>query len=193
MESTPELEKLLLWLGEDAATGARQYVVMRQRLVTLFEFKGCQGAEDLADETLDRTARAILKPGFAYEGTPIAYLRGVARNICLESFRRNRTVSQETMPELADTIADPLSADDGTEQLHAFLDRCLARLSEHKRTLLLRYYQGDKSAKIDGRVQLAQEFAMELNTLRLQIFRLRNIVRKCVESYAKSAEMDLRV
>ena len=190
METPAELNNLLLWLGHDSAMGARQYVEMRQKLVALFRFRGCEAPEDLADETLDRTARAILKPGFVYEGNPIAYLRGVARNVYLESLRRDRPISQGSLPELSDTVAPVASHDSGIEQLHACLDRCLARLPEDKRGLLLRYYQGDRSAKIDGRSQLAQELAIELNTLRLQIFRLRNIVRTCVESCKKAAEME---
>lgn len=190
MENRAEFDNLLQWLGGDTAAGARQYVEVRRKLVALFEFRGCHGAEDLADETLDRAARAILKPGFIDAGNPIAYLRGVARNVHLEFLRASRAVSQETMPELAESTAAPLSGERGTEQLHTCLDRCLENLPDHKRDLLLRYYRGDKSAKIDGRSELAQELAIELNTLRLQIFRLRNIVRKCVESCTKSAEME---
>ncbi len=192
MKTHSDLNNLLLWLGQDTATGARQYVEMRQKLVAIFQFRKCEAPEDLADETLDRTARAILKPAFAFEGNPIVYLRGVARNVYLESLRRNRTISQEALPELADTISQTPSNDPGVEPLYACLDRCLAQLPSDKRALLLRYYHGEKSAKIDRRSQMAQQEGIGLNTLRIQLFRLRKVVRRCVESCTKAKEMEVR-
>jgi DNA-directed RNA polymerase specialized sigma24 family protein len=158
-------------------------------LIGLFEYRGCEDADELADETLDRTARAILKQGFTFEGNPIAYMRGVARNIYLESRRKNRAVSQELLPELGDIVAQAPSEAANTEPLFACLEDCLARLPDERRSLLLRYYQGQKSAKVDGRQQLAQEKGIELNALRIQVFRLRNVVRQCVNRCAKSREM----
>jgi len=192
MESPADLNNLLLWLGQDTATGARQYVEMRQKLVAFFEFRGCQAPEDLADETLDRTARAIIKPGFAFVGTPIAYLRGVARNVYLESRRKPRIISQETLPELTDAVPQRPSNDSGIEPLYACLDQCLAQLPSDKRLLLLRYYQGEKSAKVDRRSNMAQQEGIGLNTLRIQLFRLRKVVRQCVENCTKAKEMEVR-
>ena len=188
MDSPDDLNNLLQWLGQGTDAGARQYLEVRQKLVALFRLWGCHTAEDLADETLDRTAKAIVKPGFTCTTTPIAYLRGVARNVWLESMRRDRTVSQEFIPERAETRR----AERGIESLHACLDQCLARLPQDKRSLLLRYYQGDKSAKIDGRVQLAQQEGLNLNTLRLKIFRLRDVVRRCVDTCTKTNEIEVR-
>jgi DNA-directed RNA polymerase specialized sigma24 family protein len=182
METPADLDNLLHWLGPDTSAGAQRYVEIRKRLVTLFECRGCDSPEELADETLDRTARAILKPGFMFDGNPMAYLRGVARNVWLESLRKFRTVSQESLPEFADMVAGKPDESAGKETLFDCLDRCLAQMAGDKRSLLLRYYQGEKSAKIDGRLQLAQERGLELNALRLQVFRMRNTVRLCVES-----------
>lgn len=189
METRAHLENLLLWLGKDVHAGALRYVEMRQRLIVLFQCRRCEAPEDLADETLDRTARAILKTGFTFEGNPIAYLRGVARNVYLESLRRNHTVSSDQFPELADKVA---SAPFSVEPLYVCMDGCLAKLPSDKRTLLLRYYRGEKSAKIEGRLQIAQDEGIDLSTLRLQVFRLRKVVRRCVERCARAKEMELR-
>jgi DNA-directed RNA polymerase specialized sigma24 family protein len=181
MKTPADLENLLLWLGPTADVGARKYLEVRQRLVSLFHFRGCSGPEELADETLDRTARAILKPGFVFQGDPMAYLRGVARNVYLESLRKRRIEGQDVSQEVVDSLPQPLLDNSGTERRFQCLDRCLAQLADDKRALLLRYYQGERSAKIDGRLQLAREKDMELNALRIQVFRLRNMVRRCVE------------
>jgi DNA-directed RNA polymerase specialized sigma24 family protein len=186
METPIDLNNLLHWLGPDTATGVHRYLEIRKRLAALFQFRGCDSAEELADETLDRTARAILKPGFTFDGDPMAYIRGVARNVGLESRRRNRTVNQESLPELPDTPARPAADTAEKELIHECLDRCLARMNGDKRELLLRYYQGQKSAKIDARLRLAQERNLELNALRLQVFRMRNTIRQCVESCLKA-------
>jgi DNA-directed RNA polymerase specialized sigma24 family protein len=181
METPADLENLLRWLGPTTDAGAFKYVEVRRRLVALFHFRGCSGPEELADETLDRTARAILKPGFFFEGDPMAYLRGVARNVYLESRREKRIEGRAVSQEVVDSVPQPLLDNSETEQLFQCLDRCLAQLADDKRTLLLRYYRGEGSAKIDGRLQLAREKKMELNALRIQVFRLRNMVRRCVE------------
>ena len=186
MKTPADLNNLLLWLGPDTDAGARQYVEIRRKLITLFQFRGSANPDDLADETLDRAARAIVKPGFTFEGNPIAYLRGVARNVYLESLRRSRTVSQEELPELAETVANPDTGNSGIEPVYDCLDRCLSRMAEDKRILLLRYYEGEKSVKIDGRMQLAKEMGIELNALRIQVFRLRNTLRQCVERCTES-------
>jgi len=50
--------------------------------------------EELADETIDRMT-SYFEPGFAFEGKPIAYFCGVARNVHLESLRQKRRFVQE--------------------------------------------------------------------------------------------------
>lgn len=190
MQTPEDLDNLLLWLGQNTTSGARQYEEVRRKLIGLFEYRGCEAPEDLADETLDRTARAILMPGFTCDGNPIAYLRGVARNVYFEWLRRSRAVSQETLPEIADTVAEVPS--DEVETLFDCLEQCLAKLPSDKRALLLRYYSGERAAKIDGRMRLAQEVGIALNGLRTQIFRLRKVVRRCVEACKNAREMKVR-
>jgi DNA-directed RNA polymerase specialized sigma24 family protein len=189
METPADLESLLLWLGPDADTGAHRYLEFRQRLVALFRFRGCEDPETLADKTLDRTASAILRPGFYFKGNPMAYLRGVARNVYLESLRSLRTVSQEELPELGETAAGTPSETAAEESIFSCLDTCLARLPAERRSLLLRYYQGRTSEKIDRRQQLARERSIDMNALRIQVFRLRKVARQCVEDCMNSREM----
>jgi hypothetical protein len=64
MESPEVMQAFLLWLGEDQSSGARRYEEIRRKLILLFRWRGCYTPEELADETIDRTARAVLKPDF---------------------------------------------------------------------------------------------------------------------------------
>jgi DNA-directed RNA polymerase specialized sigma24 family protein len=188
MKTPADLGNLLLWLGPNSEAGAHRYIEVRQKLAALFRFRGSSAPDELADQTLDRTAQAILRPGFVFQGDPMAYLRGVARNVYLESLRKNRVDGRDVSHEV-DSVPQPALDNSGIEPLFQCLDRCLAMLDEEKRTLLLRYYQGERSAKIDGRLQLARERGMELNALRIQVFRLRNVVRRCVERCSDSREI----
>ena len=191
MESPEDLNRLLLWLGENTAVGAQKYEEIRDKLIFLFRVRGCSAAEDLADETIDRTARALSKPGFSFTGNPIAYFRGVAHNVHLESLRHNRRF----VPELPEEISDPsagadcnnLESEESSRRTEECLERCLNRLPSQNRALLLGYYQGEKQSKIGKRQQLAEE-GSGINALRIQVFRLRKTVRICVETCLQTSE-----
>src|SRR5579863_2338107 len=189
METQEDLNRLLAWLGEDPALGGRKYEEIRGRLILIFRLKGCTTPEDLADETIDRTARALLKPGFTFEGSPIAYLRGVARNVYLEAMRRERRFVKESIEEGAEPAAKSTADGPQVERQFSCLERCLDRLPIERKALLLDYYRGEKRAKISQRQQLAASEGSGMNALRLQVFRLRKIVRNCLENCIHHHEM----
>lgn len=179
----------LQWLGQNRAAGERKYEEVRQKLILLFRCRGCPFPEELADRTIDRTAQAVLKQGFVYEGDPVAYFRGVAHNVYLEWLREERRFPKE--PFLEDHIdhRDAKSPGNDAERMSTCLEHCLKQLPHGKGNLLLRYYRNDKRAKIDERQSLAEEEGIGLNALRIQVFRLRNLVRSCVEPCMAKDEM----
>jgi DNA-directed RNA polymerase specialized sigma24 family protein len=181
MESPEVMRSFLLWLGEDPASGARKYEQIRQKLILLFRYRGCHIPEELADETIDRTARAVLKPDFHFQGEPVAYVRGVARNVHLEWLRKERRLPTEPISEVDRGLPASASGTAQEEMLHACLESCLNTLAPAKKSLLIRYYGSEKRGKIDGRQLLAEELGIGLNALRIQAFRLRAALRVCVE------------
>jgi DNA-directed RNA polymerase specialized sigma24 family protein len=181
MESPEVMQSLLLWLGADESSGAKKYEEIRRKLIILFRYRGCHIPEELADETLDRTARALLKPDFNHHIEPIAYCRGVARNVLLEWLRKERSHHTESISETNFELPAPTGGSAKQEGIHDCLDRCLNALAPPKKSLLIRYYVSEKRGKIDGRLLLAQELGIGLNALRIQVFRLRNSMRNCVE------------
>ena len=189
MESPEAMKALLLWLGGDQAAGARKYEEIRQKLIVLFRYRGCHVPEELADDTIDRTARNVLNPDFQYQGDPIAYFRGVARNVYLEWFRKERRLPTEPISEIKFELPAPAANSGKDDLLQACLERCLNSLPSTKRILLIRYYRSDKKAKIDGRQLLAEELGIGLNALRIQVFRLRNTMRRCVEKCTAKGEI----
>ena len=180
MESPELMQAFLLWLGGDLSSGARRYEEIRRKLILLFRWRGCYVPEELADEVIDRTARAVLKPDFHYEGERDLYFRAVARNVFLEWLRRKQRFPTDTISDNDIDLPAPTS-DSGADSLRqSCLERCLNSLPAAKRTLVIRYYRSDKREKIDGRQLLAEEQGIGLNALRIQVFRLRNGLRRCV-------------
>ena len=189
METPEVMRAFLLWLGEDEASGARKYEEIRRKLILLFRYRGCHIPEELADETIDRTARAILDPQFHYQGERIAYFRGVARNVYFEWLRKERRIPTEPISEANPDLAAPVDRSENDDLLHACLERCLNALPQEKKMLLIRYYRSEKKAKIDGRQLLAEELGIGLNALRIQVFRLRNAMRRCVVKCTAEGEI----
>ena len=173
-----QFEALLQQLGPDRDLAGTRYEQLRRRLLSVFEYRRCPHPEELADQTLDRVARKIQEMGSEFEGSdPARYVFGVAWNVARESYRYRPTVP---LPESWEkpVPASPTIEDD--EKEHACLDRCLGELAPPERRLLLGYHQGDKSAKIRRRSELASEHGLSPNALRLKIHRLTGRLRECV-------------
>jgi DNA-directed RNA polymerase specialized sigma24 family protein len=188
MESPEAFEAFLLWLGQDHASGAQEYEEVRNKLILLFKCRGCPIPDELADITIDRTAMVVQRPDFAYAGDPKAFFRGVARNVYLEWCRKQRKFATQPIEDADLKLRAPETQDGDAEDLSFRLERCLDELPAAKRSLLLSYYQSNKRAKIDARQLLAEREGIGLNALRIQIFRLRNTVRQCMERHLRGTE-----
>jgi len=178
--STAQFEALLRHLGPDRDAAGRQYEQLRQRLLTIFTYRHCAHPEDLADETMDRVARRLLEMGERFEGSdPARFVFGVAWNVARESFHRNRDLPLPGGWDMADSSGPADETDDGSREASC-LERCLARLADADRRLVLRYFQEEKRAKITERSALARELRISPNALRLRIHRLSQQLRDCV-------------
>jgi len=189
MESQEAMQAFLIWLGEDEASGARKYEEIRQKLVLLFRYRGCYVPEELADETIDRTARAVLKPDFHYQGDQVLYFRAVARNVFLEWLRKERRLPTDPISETHIDLPAPSAPPEQEDLRQTCLERCLNALPPAKKALVIGYYRSGKREKIDGRQHLAEELGIGLNALRIQVFRLRNSLRRCVENCEVKGEI----
>ena len=61
------------------------------------------------------------------------------------------------------------------------LRSCLGQLTPDLRTLILSYYQGDKSAKIKNRDGLTRKLGISPGTLRMRALRVRASLQVCAE------------
>jgi RNA polymerase sigma factor (sigma-70 family) len=178
---TPDaFEKLLGVLSEDRNLAGQRYETIRAGLVRFFEWRGCGGAESLADETIDRVCRR-LDGGEPIDGSG-AYFHGVARNVLKEHQRsehRHERLGRVIPPPQGSAWEHPLLAGSERERL-ACLDHCLQTLSREERELIRQYYGSEASDKVADHARLAQRLGISPGTLRVRAYRLRRALEACV-------------
>ena len=172
-------ETLLAWLDSEREIAGQKYETIRRRLIKIFYGRGLHDAETLADETINRVAYKIKEIAPDYKGDPALYFYGVAQKIYLEARRRKPELLTDPTP-----VYQPAFEKDADEYLPRFncLNKCLKKLSEDDRGIVIRYYATEKQTHIDHRQRLAQEFGLTSNTLRVRAFRIRQRLQKCVGS-----------
>jgi DNA-directed RNA polymerase specialized sigma24 family protein len=170
---------LLASMSPDRDCAADRYLEIRRNLVRLFEWRGCSTPDEYADEAINRCARKIA------EGEEIrdvaTYCIGIGRmllrEMSRERFRAPVSLAQAPEPQIM-----PEQHNDDAECRVECLRRCLAQLSPENRDLILAYYQGDKSEKINTRKELTQVFGVGGSTLRMRALRIRETLHGCVEN-----------
>jgi DNA-directed RNA polymerase specialized sigma24 family protein len=176
-ELTPQaFDQFLSLLDLDRDRAGESYEALRRNLIQLFIWRGCRDPESHADENINRVIRKIDEGEEILD--VIAYAHGVARRLLLEIFKKQER-EQVGIDELPPLIAQPAEQDDETGVL--CLRRCLNRLPEESRQLIVLYYQGEKSAKIENRKRLAEGLRVTLGALRYRAFDLRQRLQGCIE------------
>jgi DNA-directed RNA polymerase specialized sigma24 family protein len=170
--SQSSFDIFLTRLDPEREQAGQKYEAIRTRLVKFFEWRACQFADDLADETLDRVVRKV-NAGEQINDY-LNYTYAVARLVYLENLRQQAR-------EQAVVINLPVRSDPPAENVQLnCLEACLEKLAENNRKLILHYYRDDKQAKIDHRKKLAEFFGMSLNALRIKALRIRAKLEECV-------------
>ncbi len=163
------MERLLRWLHPDREQAGREYELIRRKLIKIFAVRGCDCSEDLADETIDRVISRLEDIAGGYQGDPSLYFYGVARNVLRVYGRIRKPPPLPSSPDTAASVQPELDC----------LESCLARLLPQNRDLLVEYYQEDGGAKIKHRRILACRHNLEMNALRIRVFRIRSAVAEC--------------
>ena len=170
---TPErFARFLHWLDPDGDRSGEAYEELHFCLSTYFARRRCLYADELADETINRVILKIDEPidnkrGFFY---------GVARNVYLESLRKERL--HVDIDEVSVAAAPLPEAEDFS---HECLDKCLATLPADKREVLLNYFAEDKSRKIQMRQRISASLRKTQTALRMQIVRMKRNLTTCVK------------
>lgn len=167
-------EKLLRWLDKDRNLAAEKYEAIRLRLIKILTYKGCFEAEELVDETFNRVNKKIDWLLENYKGEPSLYFLAVANNIFLEFIKKPRH------EELSENLFQKKAVEEDFQPEYECLQKCLQTLNDSQREFILNYYQGEKSAKIDNRKKITTDLGKGVISVRVQAFRLRKKLQKCV-------------
>jgi RNA polymerase sigma factor (sigma-70 family) len=167
--SQASFDQLLYWLHPDREMAGQKYEAIRSRLIKIFVRRGCNWAEELADETINRVIKKLDAIVPTYEGDPAHYFYAVAHHIFLESVKKK--------PPPPPAVAEPLKeADDEYE----CLEKCLEQLSPESRWLIVEYYQEEKGAKISHRKALAEQLRITPDSLRMRAHRIKATLKACI-------------
>lgn len=176
-------DALLTWLDPDRESAGLKYEEIRHSLILIFEWRGFNDAEDLADETITRVMNKVPEIANGYAGDPAHYFYAVAKRLCFEVVRRQQAKGEienlEKLPRPA--VTDELR---DRETKHECLDKCLSELAPADRELILLYYQQDQP-KIDYRRELARRYDLAPNALRVKVHRIRATLQRCLNKCLK--------
>jgi DNA-directed RNA polymerase specialized sigma24 family protein len=172
-------DDLLASLSPDRDCAADRYLEIRRNLVRLFEWRGCSTPDEYADEAINRCARRIA--GGEEIRDVATYCIGIARMLFRE-MSRERLRAPGSLALMPEPRTMPELYNDDTGCRLECLRRCLARLSPENRHLILTYYHGDKSEKINKRKELTQVFGVGGSTLRMRALRVRQALHGCAEN-----------
>jgi RNA polymerase sigma factor (sigma-70 family) len=176
-------DEILAWLNPDRDVAAQMYLQLRHDLAKLFMWGRCTDPEGMTDETFDRVAKKVHEVRQSYQGDPRLYFRAVANNLIKENFKKIKT--QVSLDDVDLPVQQTMATAEETADMEECLQSCLRKLDNEKRRLILAYYAKEKQAKIDYRHELAQQFEISIQTLRVRVFRIRASIEECIESCLK--------
>jgi RNA polymerase sigma-70 factor (ECF subfamily) len=113
------------------------------------------------------------------EVSPIAWLKGTARNLCLNHFRKEKRYREHfrQIAEIMQRTRVKLEDVAGDDSAREALESCLERLSpKHRELVGMRYEQGMTAESI------AREKKSPGETIRTALHRIRNFLRDCISS-----------
>ncbi|MBM4041382.1 MAG: sigma-70 family RNA polymerase sigma factor [Planctomycetes bacterium] len=142
-----------------------------------FLTRGATEAEDLVHEAF-LLAFDRLMEGQEFAGDAGAWLRGTLRNLVKAWWRERQKLPQDVADHLgllADKTEEAWASLAG-EELRAALDHCLGLLGPEDRDLVARRYE--RGMRI---TRIAEELRRNAATVRVQLFRIRQALKECVE------------
>ena len=175
-EPTQEVfDKLLRWLDPDRDKAGEKYSKIQFRLIGIFSSRGCCNSEDLTDITFNIVNSKIDWLLENYVGDPALYFYGVAKKIYLEQRKKSPPEPPPPAPDRSQ-LEDQCSC----------LEKCLKQeLNEAEGRLVLRYHEKEKSEKIFLRKQLAAEWGITINALRIKMHHIHSRLRSCIDECMK--------
>jgi RNA polymerase sigma-70 factor, ECF subfamily len=138
---------------------------------------GSSQTEDMVHEAF-LLAFKRLAQGEPFSGDSRMWLRGTVRNLVHVHWRKVQRLNNE-LAESVETVLD--ESEDIIElavqrESSQALQRCMQKLPEKERALIGRRYEQDAPIH-----EIAGEMGVNVSTLRVRLFRIRDALRACVE------------
>ncbi|HKX28953.1 MAG TPA: hypothetical protein VJ302_14750 [Blastocatellia bacterium] len=180
---TDSFKLFLSWLSEDQSLAAEEYEKLRRKLIIIFNNRGCAVSEDLADETFNRVTRRLPAIIESYQGQPAPYIYKTAHRVYLDYLEKVWAPLPENLTERAQPERDPEE-----EKRYQCLDQCIKGLNPKTSEMVLSYYRENHQAKIDHRKEMAESLKLDLNAMRIRLYRVRKSLRQCIEDCMQRGE-----
>lgn len=174
-------DALLIWFSPNREEAGAKYEEIRNGLIRFFSFKGCQDAEILADETINRVAKKIDQLDTDNKNKHITIFYGFASKIYLEYRKKLNKGEVQFEQNIHSKDEIIYQSDETIETKHQCLEICLSKISETERVLMIQYFSKEKSAKIEHRRKLAEQLNINKGAMHVKIHRLKDVLRVCVE------------
>lgn len=169
-------DKLFRLLEPGAVSVEAGFQRCRFKLIKFFGWRRCDDPENLADETIARLLKNVRAGQEISADNPYSYVYAIASNVFKEFVRDKKKSGVTTEIEEIKDRTLPMPAMDCKRQ-------CLEQLTAEKQELLARYYLDP-----DDRNEIAREYGLSLNALRLQIYRIKAGLRRCWEDCLKRGD-----
>jgi len=171
-------EKLLTFLDPaDRDSAGKKYELLRQRLIVIFDRRGCAHSDEVADETFLRL-ESLLDQGKVVEpGNRDGFIIEVGKHVLQEYWDRRR------LAPVVESNSDAVSSPD--DLMEAIFNLCIEQLADRDRDLLGRYLlfgtNGDALKPKEVRQRLARLEGMTVAALSVRIFRIRTeLAKRCL-------------
>lgn len=182
-----DFEGLLLAIAPNVEQGGIKYEKIRLKLIRFFSAKGSIAPEENADEVFDRVARRIAEGEILDRDNPDGYFLQTARFVFLEECRswQKKVSSLDAMPPNFEPFEDPvetlevLSERIEKEKGLEVLAECRKDLSSDELLMVDVYDFGTGRERIERRKALANKLGKNMNSLRIDVCRTNNKLKKC--------------
>lgn len=179
--SQSAFDKFLTYLDPDRDHADERYEQLRRSLIGFLERNGSLTPEDDADEVIYRVCRKI------DEGVQIGnifnFCHGVMKHVVQESWKKQKAKLVQERDDILSQIAAAEPEEDSAQMV--CLEKCLSELSAEARDLIVSYYEGEGSAKIENRKRLAAELDIPTGTLQMRALRIREWLYNCINDCLK--------
>lgn len=177
--SKSDFETFLQTLDSNRDKAGEKYLELRAGLESFFEWRDCENVEELTDIVFDRLAKKIIE-GEKIENIK-AYSVSIAKFVVMEYKRKSLRNVELDESFAKSNLEKDFEANDLKKKKLECLRKCLIKLPEKKRKMLIEYYNTEEFTMIAKRKELAEKLQLNLNSLRIQVSRMKSVLEKCTK------------